>query len=88
MVNLPQRIESARPMPRSEYRIESNRPLAGRLLPVGRTQALVFGDRALAVVLAAKSDTTPSGQEIRVVHVPTGEVVFRKNADAGIHEEL
>jgi hypothetical protein len=28
--------------------------------------------------MAAKSVTKPSGQEIRVVHVPTGEVVFRK----------
>jgi hypothetical protein len=33
-------------------------------------------DRALAVSLAAKSFTRSS--EIRVVHVPTGEVVFRK----------
>jgi hypothetical protein len=30
--------------------------------------------------MAAKSVTKPSGQEIRVVHVPTGEVVFRKPA--------
>lgn len=74
-------------MTRSEYRIESNRPLAGRLLPMGQTQKLVFGDRALAVVLAAKSDTSPSGQEIRVVHVPTGEVVFRKNAEGVAREE-
>jgi hypothetical protein len=35
-------------------------------------------DRALAVAVAAKSTTWPGGQEIRVVHVPTGEVVFRK----------
>jgi hypothetical protein len=28
--------------------------------------------------MAAKSVTKPSGQEIRVVHVPTGEVVFTK----------
>jgi hypothetical protein len=35
-------------------------------------------DRALAVSLAAKSFTADS--EIRVVHVPTGEVVFRKPA--------
>jgi hypothetical protein len=30
--------------------------------------------------MAAKSVTKPSGQEIRVVHVPTGEVVFTKPA--------
>jgi hypothetical protein len=33
--------------------------------------------------LAAKSFTRPSGQEIRVVHVPTGEVVFRKRGTHG-----
>jgi hypothetical protein len=33
--------------------------------------------------MAAKSVTTPSGEEIRVVHVPTGEIVFRKAATLG-----
>jgi len=33
-------------------------------------------------VVAAKSNTKPYGQEIRVVYVPTGEVVFRKTASA------
>jgi len=37
-------------------------------------------NRALAVSLAVKSFTPSS--EIRVVHVPTGEVVLRKPADA------
>ena len=60
------------------YRIESSQPIAGRLWPAG-SQQLVVKDRALAVALAAKS-FTPSGQEIRVVHVPTGEVVYRKAA--------
>ena len=35
-------------------------------------------DRALAVALAAKSFSHTDGEEIRVVHVPTGEVVYRK----------
>lgn len=62
----------------AEYRIESNHPLLGRLLPgMAVPQRNVFSDRSLAVTTAAKSMTTPSGQEIRVVHVPTGEVVFR-----------
>ncbi|HSI55788.1 MAG: hypothetical protein ACAH21_05945 [Ramlibacter sp.] len=30
--------------------------------------------------MAAKSVTKPMGEEIRVVHVPTGEVIFRKAA--------
>lgn len=71
----------------SQYRIESNQPLAGRLLPMNRVQSLVVGDRALAVVLAAKCETNPAGQEIRVVHVPTGEVVFRKSAEGAARDE-
>ena len=31
-----------------------------------------------AVALAAKSFNRADGEEIRVVHVPTGEVVYRK----------
>jgi len=64
----------------AEYRIESNQPLSGRLLPVGSRHVLV-GDRGLAISLAAKNFMPGSGQEIRVVHVPTGEIVFRKNED-------
>jgi hypothetical protein len=62
----------------SDFRVESNHPIAGRLFPVSGSQQYFFSDRALAVAMAAKSVTSPSGQEIRVVHVPTGEVVFRK----------
>ncbi len=61
----------------ADYRIESSAPLAGLLLPrPGAREHLYYSSRSLAVAMAAKS-TTP-GQEIRVVHVPTGEVVFRK----------
>ena len=41
----------------------------------------MVGSRALAVALAAKSFRTESGQEIRVVYVPTGEIVFCKQED-------
>jgi hypothetical protein len=64
-------------MTSADFRLESNNPIAGRLLPGSGYQHYFFSDRALAVALAAKS---VSGQEIRVVHVPTGEVVFRKPA--------
>jgi hypothetical protein len=64
-------------MTSADYRIESSHPIASLLLPTGAHQYFV-SDRALAVSLAAKSTTQPQGQEIRVVHVPTGEVVFRK----------
>jgi hypothetical protein len=63
----------------AEYRIESNQPLAGRLLPMGGGRQVLVADRGLAISLAAKNFTPGLGQEIRVVHVPTGEIVFRKD---------
>ena len=64
----------------ADYRIESSHPIASRLLPRSGSQQYLVADRALAVAVAAKSTTRPDGQEIRVVHVPTGEVVFRKRS--------
>jgi len=63
-------------MTSADYRIESNQPIASRFWPGSGSRQYVVSDRALAVSLAAKSFTHDS--EIRVVHVPTGEVVFRK----------
>jgi hypothetical protein len=60
----------------ADYRIESSQPIAGRFWPVSGSQQYAVNDRALAISLAAKSFSRNS--EIRVVHVPTGEVVFRK----------
>lgn len=65
-------------MTSADYRIESSQPIAGRLWPSAGTRQLAVSDRALAVSIAAKSYSDDS--EIRVVHVPTGEVVFRKPA--------
>lgn len=65
----------------AQYRIESNRPLCGRLLPLRAKQPLLVGDRALAVSLAAKHFRAVDGQEIRVVHIPTGEIVYRKSGE-------
>ena len=67
-------------MTANEFRIESNHPISGWLVSGSGFQQSLFGDRAVAVGMAAKSVTKSSGQEIRVVHVPTGEVVFRKSA--------
>lgn len=64
-------------MASAEFRVESNYPIAGRFLPKPAAQQYFFNDRGLAVAMAAKSVTHPSS-EIRVVHVPTGEIVFRK----------
>jgi hypothetical protein len=69
-------------MTTATYRVESAHPIIGPLWPSLASSTLrhVF-DRALAIVLAAKSMTRPSGHEIRVVHVPTGNVIFRKTAE-------
>lgn len=67
-------------MTSGDYRIESSHPIASLLLPTSGEQQYLVSDRALAVTVAAKSSTRPMGQEIRVVHVPTGEVVFRKRS--------
>ena len=63
-------------MTSADYRIESNQPIAGRFWPNAGSMQMEVSNRALAVSLAVKSFTRSS--EIRVVHVPTGEVVFRK----------
>ena len=65
-------------MTSAQYRIESNQPLAGRMLPVSGQRQVLVGDRGLAVSLAAKNFVTADGAEIRVVHVATGEIVYRK----------
>ena len=67
----------------SDFHVESSHPISERLCPSSESQRYFFSDRALAVATAAKSVTTPSGHEIRVVHVPTGEVVFRKSGSKG-----
>ena len=67
-------------MTSAEFRIESSQPIASLWLPQPGARQYFVSDRALAVAVAAKSTTRPGGDEIRVVHVPTGEVVFRKPA--------
>jgi hypothetical protein len=66
----------------ADFRIESSQPISSRWLPGTSAQQYFVSDRALAVAVAAKATTRPAGAErsaeIRVVHVPTGEVVFRK----------
>ena len=73
------KLTGHRPNPqRADFRIESCRPMHGPLLPESGMNQINVSDRSLAVVMAAKSFTMPMGSEIRVVHVPTGEIVFRK----------
>jgi len=61
----------------TEFRVESNHPIAGWRVADSGFQQSSSGDRAGA--MAAASGTRPSGEEIRVIHVPTGNVVFRKS---------
>lgn len=66
-------------MTTATYRVESTHPIVGPLRAgLGSAKFLFIVDRALAILLAAKSWTLPFGHEIRVVHVPTGKIVFRK----------
>ena len=65
------------------YRIESIEPLLGRLLPTSHRTSL-FSNCSLAVAVAVKSVVDPTRQQVRVVHVPSGEVVF-ETAPAPLH---
>jgi hypothetical protein len=67
-------------MPSLSYRIESFYPIVGPLISGLSNTGLHIADRAMAVVIAAKSETRPYGKEIRVVHQPSGEIVYRKTA--------
>lgn len=59
-----------------EYRIERAQPLHGGLLPPQSLRE-VYTDRSLAVAVAIKSVQDPTREQVRVVHVPSGEVVFQ-----------
>lgn len=60
----------------AQYRIESRNSLQHGLLPPATFRSL-YADRSLAVAVAVKSVADPTCQEIRVVHIPSGEVVFQ-----------
>ncbi|MDE2607744.1 MAG: hypothetical protein KGL68_17665 [Burkholderiales bacterium] len=72
-------------MTSADYRIESSQPIGGRFWPATGSRQFAVSDRALAVSIAAKSFVR-SG-EVRVVHVPTGEIVFRKPAERPLANE-
>jgi hypothetical protein len=39
-------------MTATEFRVESNHPISGRLVPVAQSRQLLFADRAIAVAIA------------------------------------
>lgn len=59
------------------YRIQSSAPVWGALWPHPGESQMTVDHRCAAIALAAKSHTAPGGV-IEVVHVASGEVVFRK----------
>lgn len=63
-------------MASAQYRIESMDPLLGTLLPPTDYKH-VFADCSLAVAVAVKSVSDPTRQQVRVVHIPSGEVIFQ-----------
>lgn len=67
-----------------EYRIEGTDRLRGRLLASPNFSRL-YRNYSLAVAVAVKSLADPTCQEVRVVHVPTGEIVFQTTAQADIY---
>ena len=63
-------------MATGQYRIESRDPLLGRLFPLNPVKEL-YSDRSLAVTVAVKSVADPTRQQVLVVHVPSGEIIFQ-----------
>ena len=62
-------------MTHPQYRIEREQALQGSLLPPDSFDEL-YVDRSLAVAMAIKSVQDPSREQVSVVHIATGEVVF------------
>jgi hypothetical protein len=62
----------------ADYMIESTQPIVATLPRSSIRSGSLLADWELAVSLAAKSLTSPPGGVIRVIHVPTGEVMFSK----------
>jgi hypothetical protein len=59
-----------------KYRIESSGVLkSGWLAAVDFNH--LYDDSSLAVAVAAKSVTDPVRKEVRVVQIPSGEIIFR-----------
>ena len=64
----------------ANYRIESRFPLGGSLLTPGMFKHM-YSDRSLAVAVAVKSVSDPTCQQVQVVYVPTGEIIFETTSE-------
>jgi hypothetical protein len=65
-------------MPAPLFRIESSHPIVSTLPRTNVVSGDLVFDCDLAVSIAAKCLTEPPGGVVRVVHVPSAEVVFSK----------
>ena len=63
-------------MTAAKYRIESLDPVSDSLLPSANFKHL-YADSSLAVAVAVKSVADPTRQKVRVVHIPSGEIIFQ-----------
>jgi hypothetical protein len=61
----------------TQFRVESTSDISGALWPSPGLRNVLVTSRELAILLAAKS-TAAAGSAIQVVHVASGEVIFRK----------
>lgn len=68
-------------MSHPQYRIERDPALQGGLLPP-HSLGKYYADRSLAVAVAIKSLKDPTREQVRVVHIATGEVVFKTASEA------
>lgn len=66
-----------------DYCIESKHPIAHRLLP-GAALPRAYQDCSQAVAIAAKCVPNHFGDDVWVVHVPSGEIVFRVVSPEGL----
>lgn len=70
-------------MEKPAYMIESSHPIVATLPRSSLCSGELLANRDLAVSLAAKCKTEPPGGVVKVIHVPTGEVVFSKTSEWG-----
>lgn len=69
-------------MASAQFRIERRDPLHGSLLPPTSLKQ-TYADYSLAVAVAVKSIADPDREEVRVIHMATGEIVFQTPAAPG-----
>ncbi len=71
-------------MTSDQYRIEGTDRLIGGLLASPNFSHL-YRNYSLAVAVAVKSLADPTCQEVRVVHVSSGEIVFQTTAQPHVY---